>query len=191
MIRTSDPPTKSGPLLTRLYRRALKLNDKWMIWPWQIEAAIADGVSMFLVIDDFLGTGHQFRDFAAQFRIGTYLPHTCMVYAPLVAHVHGISELQLAFPGLHVCAAEVLDDTYNLFCETSLWFRDRSATNSPGGAKEFYDSLVRTRGLPISPAWQTGYGGLAIAYGFQHATPDNCLPIFWIRGPYWQSLLER
>ena len=96
----------------------------------------------------------------------------------------------IIYPDLWICSVETLNERYNLFTNDSLWFKDQENINSPLSAYRFYDSLVKDRNLPAS-GYLTGYGGFAIAYGFQHATPDNSLPILWERTDNWEPLLER
>ncbi len=190
VIKSTDPPTKSGPLICRFYRRELRLNQNLMIWPWQIDFAKSVGVNTFLFVDDFLGTGDQFEKFMDNFLIKDKIVNTDAIYAPLVAHESGIKFLQDTYPELRICAVEILTKEYNLFTADSLWFKDENNINSPLSAYEFYDNLVKNRRLPISE-YLTGYGGFAIAYGFEHATPDNSLPILWHRTENWEPLLER
>lgn len=109
----------------------------------------------------------------------------------MVAHDDGLNELKRGYPELRLCAVEILDNKYNLFTDNSLWFQDKDNTNSPLSAFEFYDSLVKDKRLSLPAILQTGYGNLAIAYGFQHGTPDNCLPILWKHTNNWKPLLER
>lgn len=191
VIKSTDPPSKSGPLICRIYRRELMLNQDLMIWPWQIESAKSVGVNAFLFVDDFLGTGEQFSEFMRHFAISNKLIDTDAIYAPLVAHEDGVSTLHKSYPTLKICAVEMLNERYNLFATNSLWFRDQDNTNKPSAAYAFYDNLVKDRKLPLPAKYQTGYGNFALAYGFEHATPDNCLPIFWIRTANWEPLLER
>lgn len=190
VIKSTDPPTKSGPLVCRYYRRELKLNQNLMIWPWQIDFAKNIGVNAFLFVDDFLGTGDQFKQFMDNFSINDKLVNTDAIYAPLVAHEKGIEFLQKSYPELRICAVEKLTEKYNLFTKDSLWFKDQDNINSPLSAYTFYNNLVKDRDLPASE-YLTGYGGFAIAYGFEHATPDNSLPILWERTKNWEPLLER
>jgi len=190
VIKPTDPPTKSGLLVCRFYRRLLKLNQAFMIWPWQIDFAKTIGVNAFLFVDDFLGTGDQFSRFMTHFSINDKLVNTDAIYAPLVAHEKGINDLRKSYPELRICAVERLSEKYNLFAEDSLCFQDQNNINTPLSAYEFYDNLIKDRNLPIS-SFKNGYGNFAIAYGFEHATPDNCLPIFWIQNENWQPLLER
>jgi hypothetical protein len=189
VIRWGDPPTKSGPALARLYRRHLGLTESWMIWPWQIEAAKKAGFSQFLFIDDFLGTGEQFCEFSNQFGLSTGLQGCYAVYAPLVAHNDGIVAVRKCLPDLHIVAVEVIDNSYSLFSDESPWFND--GLNSAPLARDFYDALVARVQLPIKPDALRGYGKLSLAYAFNHATPDNCLPIIWSEGIKWKPLLER
>jgi hypothetical protein len=85
VIREKDPPTKSGVVIARMYRRHLRLEDSWMIWPWQIREAISKGVKAILFIDDILGTGTQFGRFSEKFEFSTVLQGVYAVYAPLAA----------------------------------------------------------------------------------------------------------
>lgn len=189
VIGWDDPPTKSGPALARLYRRHLSLNQNWMIWPWQIDLAKRVGINRFLFIDDFLGTGEQFDEFAQQFGLSASLQGCYGVYAPLVAHTAGIRKVKQCLPDLHVVSVEAIDDSYSLFSDDSTWFED--GVNSPQVAREFYDSLVARLEFRIKPEALRGFGKLSLAYAFNHATPDNCVPIIWSEGKNWKPLLER
>ena len=188
VLKGDDPPTKSGLALARLFRRHLSLNQYWMLWPWQIKAARQAGISQFLFVDDFLGTGDQFCEFAEQFSLADNLRNCCAVYAPLVAHKVGIKKVQDSLPEVHVAPVEVIDDSYSLFSVESNWFSDE--VNSPASAKLFYDKLVARVQFPIKPEAVRGYGKLALAYAFHHATPDNSLPILWAEGKTWKPLLD-
>jgi hypothetical protein len=189
VIRTEDPPTKSGPLIARMYRRHLHLDDSWMIWPWQMKLAVADGVTAVVFIDDFLGTGSQFSRFVKQFEITAELKNVYAVYAPLVAHRTGVERLAAEFPSIRVCAVEILDSQYGLFSAESMYFKD--GINSPASAHHFYEELIAERLPEINTRYRTGFGGLELAYSFQHATPNNCLPILWHQSDKWTPLFER
>lgn len=140
-------------------------------------------------IDDFLGTGEQFSEFAQQFGLSAALSGCYAVYAPLVAHADGIGAICRGLPGIHVVAVEVIDGSYGIFSAGSAWTSD--GVNSAALAREFYDALVARVRFPIKPEALRGYGKLALAYAFSHATPDNCLPIIWSEGINWKPLLER
>lgn len=189
VLRPSDPPTKSGPVLARLYRQHFGFNDKWMIWPWAISEAKASGTKVFIFIDDFLGTSQQFQDFANQFDLAHQLEGAYPIYAPLVAHQRGLTLLKDRLSYINVCSAEVLDDTHSLFARGSRHFSD--GVNSPPLALRYYQELLRRKQILVSHRFKMGYGRLALAYSFQHATPNNCLPLLWMPFPNWEPLFER
>jgi len=189
VIKTNDSPAKSGPALCRLYRRHLGLEQNWMIWPWQIAAFRAAGITQFLFIDDFLGTGEQFCEFADHFTLSTHLHDCYAVYGPLVAHRDGITAIRKHSPAFHISAVEIIDQSYSLFADDSRWFQD--STNTPSMALAFYDNLVTRASLPIRPDALRGFGNLSLTYAFNHATPDNCLPLLWCESANWKPLLDR
>jgi hypothetical protein len=189
VLQTDAPPTKSGPVLARHYRRYLYLRDRWMIWPWKIADARSSGAKVFIFVDDFLGTGRQFIKFFEQFDLRRQLEGTYAVYAPLVAHERGLRRLQQQASFIHICSAETLDDAHCLFHSNSRYFSD--GTNSPAAARRYYYQFLSRKGFRLSRDTRSGYGRLALAYSFEHATPNNCLPLLWMQTPFWEPLFRR
>lgn len=180
VIKTSDPPTKSGPLVCRLLKRELGLSEKWMIWPSEVGRAIRRGISVFLFVDDFLGTGHQFLHFARSTNLEAQalMGNASFIYAPLVALEKGVERLKSKLPPLSIVAAEQLDESHCLFSERSPYFADDR--NSPAVAKSFYTSLLAKRGITNLGRFTFGYARLSLAFAFEHATPNATLPLFWL-----------
>jgi hypothetical protein len=189
VIRPDDPPTKSATLLARLYRRAFGLSENWMVWPWQIEAEKKNGVKCFVFIDDFLGTGSQFQRFLTKFAVEQSLAGTRAVYAPLIAHESGRRLLDDQHPSIVVCSAETVDENYGMFGRQNRFFTD--GVNTSASAKAFYRSLLNRRQLRIGQDYLYGFGGLALAIGFHHGTPNNSIPLIWWKTPDWQPLFDR
>lgn len=188
VIAHTDPPTKSGPLVCRLMKRHLRFNDKWMIWPAQIEPARRRGVRTFLFVDDFLGTGYQFRKFVDSLPLTQRHGNECFIYAPLVAHEKGIQRLRKRLPFIHVASVEQLDDSYCLFSPSSAHFND--GENTPELAQAFYLNFLHERGLLLGRL-ALGYSRLSLAFAFDHATPNASLPILWLPHPHLSPLLSR
>jgi hypothetical protein len=189
VIRADDPPTKSGPHLARLYRRHMNFNDDWMIWPWQISRSREKGVNIFIFIDDFLGSGRQFTDFDRLFDLKKQLAGSLAIYAPLVAHAKGVERVSNRSPHVSVCSAEALSYANGLFHPQSKHFSD--GVNSPASAMSYYYELVKRKSIGLNPKSRKGFGSLALAYSFEHGTPNNCLPLFWIETPSWVPLFRR
>ena len=188
VIRGNDPPTKSGPLILRQMKRSLGVSEKWMVWPWRLDR-LAKAVKVFIFVDDFLGTGYQFRKFVEDQCLHAVLEHAYCIYCPLVAHSKGIAALGKRFPKLRLEAVEVIEHTSNVFDPSSTCFAD--GVNSPACARAFYFGMLERRGLARPGRWRLGYGNLGLTFAFEHATPNASLPILWMRDPAWHPLFER
>ena len=190
LVQRDDPPTKSAYVIARLMKRYLRINESWIITPWGVAESAAKGTQVFIYIDDFLGTGDQFSEIARLEKLEPTFDATYSAYAPLAAHVRGITALRNSYPQLKVAPVEVLSEEYSLFSPKSLTFDD--GVNTPEAAERFYNALVASRGITLFGCDRRGYGGLELAYTFSHAVPDNCLPILWYaHSADWHPLLDR
>jgi hypothetical protein len=184
-----DPVSKSAYHIARMLRRNFGVNERWFIKGWDVRQQRILGVKIMVFIDDILATGEQFVDFMS---IENLIPleDTYMVYAPLVAHRMGIDFVESAFSNqVLVAPVEMLDYQYGIFHPESQFFADD--LNTVQSAKIFYDELIASRGLRIDSAG--GFGNLQLAYAFEHAAPDNSLPLLWWREdqPQWIPLFDR
>jgi hypothetical protein len=188
-VRQSDPPTKSAHHVGRLLKRHFNVSEQWIIKAWEIGDHFARGVRNFIFIDDFLGTGDQFERFYTQENISSY-SGIYAAYVPLVAHTRGISYLRDHLPTVRVKSVEVLTESHAFFDPASKSFED--GVNSPESARAFYYELLQNRAITLSGADRGGFGGLELTYVFEHAAPDNCLPILWWRhSSQWTPLFDR
>jgi hypothetical protein len=174
--------------MARYMMQDLSISKRRLSNPWEIRRHINAGANIFIFIDDFLGTGDQFEQVVISEHLASFFSTFYCVYAPLVAHVDGINHLRSKYKHLRLSPVEVLDDSYGLFHATSKAFDDQ--TNTPTSAKEFYYDLIRKKGINIRGPERRGYGHLELAYAFEHATPDNCLPILWWRKGHWEPLFK-
>ena len=186
----TDPPTKSAYEIARFMKRFLYIDERWIINSWEIIENVRRGIKIFIFIDDFLGTGTQFENLINDGGLNHVLSEAYFAYLPLAAHIQGISYLERKFPSLHVSATEVLYESHGIFHKESTCFKD--GINSPQIAKEFYYNLLDKYKIPIKGANRRGFGHLELAYIFEHAAPDNSLPILWWNDPgRWHSLFDR
>lgn len=189
VIPPDAAPTKSGPLIARMLQRHLRFHTKWIMRPEEIISSPTQDIT-FVFVDDFLGTGEQFSQFLVTTDLQYHLANSSFVYAPLVAHVNGLRRLRASYPTLHICAVEVLEDRHSLFNPNADCFPD--GTNSVSVAREFYYELLKKRKILIKGPERRGYGQLELTYAFQHAVPDNSLPImWWHKSLEWQPLFKR
>ena len=188
-VKQVDPPTKSAHYVARILKRSFAISEDWIIKAWDLPAHISKGIKTYLFIDDFLGTGDQFESF---FQIEGIASHAGIFvgYVPLTAHRSGIQHLNTVLPSVMVSCVELLGEGHGLFSPTAKYFDD--GVNTSGSAKEFFYDLMTARHIPLIGRDRGGYGGLELAYVFEHAAPDNCLPILWWRqSPHWIPLFDR
>ena len=180
--------TKSGPLIARYARRDLPILREWFLEPDDISSQPIDS-TIILFVDDFLGTGEQFIGFARTLEGKGLLPQGRCCYIPLAGHADGIQEIKKEFPTIHVGAVETLNVQHSIFAGPALegYFDDSNTVES---AREFYYDLVKEFGIGKSS--RRGHGKFEIAYAFEHAIPDNSVPLLWwpAQGD-WKPLFNR
>jgi hypothetical protein len=190
VMRLADPQSKSSPTLLRYLKRHLQIDEKWMIKPRDIPDSVSNGVRVFVFIDDLLGTGDQFRAMVDSENLRSVIASSYVAYCPLAAHKKGIAALNSAVPELKIRSVEVLDERNEIFDPGANCFDD--GHNDAATAESFYYELLQQRGIPLASCDRRGYGGLELTYVFQHAVPDNNLPIlWWDRSPDWKPLFAR
>jgi hypothetical protein len=190
VTKLSDPPSKSSPTLLRQLKRHLQIDERWMIKPGDIPGCLSKGIGVFVFIDDLLGTGDQFKHLVDSEDLRRVITSSYVAYCPLAAHKKGIAALNSAVPLLKIRSVELLDEKNEVFDPSANCFDD--GLNNAGAAESFYYELLQQRGIPLASCDRRGYGGLELAYAFQHGVPDNNLPIlWWDRSPNWKPLFVR
>ena len=189
VIPPNHPPTKSGPTIARMLKRQLRFCEEWIVHPKDVSGE--DGqIDSIVFVDDFLGTGEQFSEFLSDTGLEPLLSAGCCIYAPLAAHTEGVNYLRTLYDDLHVEAVELLDKTHALFHEESGSFPD--GVNSTEDAREFYYKLLEDRKIEIGGPNRRGFGHFELTYVFEHAVPDNSLPIlWWCDSGDWRPLFDR
>lgn len=189
-VKRSDPPYKSAHIVSRLMKRQFLIRPEWIAKPWELDEHIRAGAKVLVFIDDFLGTGQQFEELLTQEHLGSIFGAAYVIYAPFVAHHAGIDYLRRKYPQLRVTAAEVLDERHELFNPTARAFDDD--VNTSEVAKDFYFVLLQKKGILLHGDDRLGFGGLGLTYVFEHAIPDNNLPLLWHpSGADWFPLFDR
>jgi hypothetical protein len=172
-----------------MLKRQLRICETWILSPDDVPSHTGQAMS-FVFVDDFLGTGTQFSDFLHDTGLDLYVQSNCFIYAPLAGHTDGITYLRSQFPGLYVDAVELLDNTHAFFHEESGNFPDD--VNSADAARAFYYDLLDSHQIDIDGSDRRGFGHFELTYAFEHAVPDNSLPIlWWHHSDAWSPLFDR
>lgn len=182
-------PAKSGQLVLRQYERSEVVNKVHFV---DADALInlvqKRGYKTVVFIDDFCGTGTQFKEFFDYFEYDLLPAEITKIYIPFSAHQCGIDNLRDAIPSLKLHPVEKLSEDNNFFFERNGTFRG-DGRNSSQSMREFYLTFLESKGLKTETPF--GFGDLALSWAYFFSTPNNILPIYYQENSNWQKLLKR
>ncbi|MFI8609705.1 hypothetical protein ACIGFL_15465 [Pseudomonas sp. NPDC077649] len=189
VIRDIDPPTKSGPLVARLYKKDIGVNEKFMEWPWKLQTK-AEQANIVIFIDDFVGTGDQFLEFFKLF-FPNQTTHKDIeyIYAPLGACKTGLDKIKEEIPRIKICQAETILPENKFFSGLPMRYKglDEEFVQS---MKVTYEEFLKKVGLGKLKD-KFGYGELELTYAYAHGTPNATLPILWAANEQYQPIFSR
>lgn len=191
VIRLDQPPTKSGTYVLRRLAKSLRIQDKWMLWPQSLAAAMTEGVHTVVLVDDFCGSGKQFSDFVKETGLAGVMrswPNCRFVYLSVAAHAEGIQKVQDDFPRVEFIPGEVLTSQHSFFGGELL--ARIKVDGIEARLKTDYDAIAKEVGLG-GKLGHYGFGNQGLTYAFDHGTPNNTLPIYWYAGEDWTPLVNR
>jgi hypothetical protein len=178
---------KSGPSLLRMFKRATSIPDGLLIHADDI-CRQGREVEAVVILDDCLGTGQQFEDFARAYELAQQAQRRAVIYIPFVAHKTGLGQLQTTLPEIHVSPIEVLGAASDFFAiddKSGNWRRD--GCNTAHDVREFYKQVLRRRGANSTESQYC----LNLSLGFQLSTPNNTLKAYYCTDGEWNRLLVR
>lgn len=150
-------------------------------------------VKRYVFIDDICGSGHQASSYSQDLlaELLRLNPEAEPAYYALFATQAGLKYIRenTCF-GARCGSVYELDSSYRLLSEESRYFLD----TPPGIEKEFMSEFVTHYGNLLSSDDPLGYNNGQLLLGFNHNTPDNCLPIIWFNeenGYPWVPIFKR
>lgn len=184
------PPTKSGPYILRLAQRRYRIHNDWLAWPHLLKET--GTLTDLYFVDDFCGTGEQFVEFMKGIEFDSFInthPKLKVTYLVTTIHTKGRDRIRNAFPFVELKWAELLEDSHAVLDPKCLSRYQVEGFAEKIGAQ--YAHVVSSMNLPQRGRMAQGFGELALAYAFAHATPNNTLPIFWMGTEHLTPLLDR
>jgi hypothetical protein len=191
VIAPDQPPTKSGPYVLRLLQRQFRMRDQWLIWPERIATVPKDTESIFL-LDDFTGTGDQFCTFWKAQGLDHVMKSRPKLHFVLLAaaiHQSGLDRIKQDIPGLTVMYSELLGPQHHFSTGTVLdYYKEPDVKATILGQLQ---TICKARNIGGKSYGPFGHGELGLCYAFEHATPNNTLPIYWYDSVDWSPLISR
>jgi len=195
----------SGFIFARLARDKLGVQEEQLLSPAKaLEQLRATRRGNVIFVDDFVGSGEQFKDTwtknhwlsdlaSSSFKVlvGTIGSGTVGFYfCPLICTERGREYIAANCPWVKVVPAHVLPETYSALSDNSVIWRDDMRVDGP----LFVERASVRAGIPFREGQEgcwTGYRRLGLALAFEHGWPDAVLPIFTHQENGWKPLLKR
>ncbi|WP_423395589.1 phosphoribosyltransferase-like protein [Burkholderia sp. LMG 21824] len=179
-------PGKSGSVIIRKFAQHLNISKKILCRPGNV-AALPEHVKFLIFVDDMLGTGTQFGKFAKFYKLDELRARFAMAYSPQLSHAQGIAHVAKHYPWLNLLPIERMGPEHQFFRAKGLdglWHGD--AANKVEDVKDFCDALSQRNEIP-----KRTRHSLDLAVLFEHAAPNNTLPLYWAKSNHWHPLIAR
>ena len=111
-IKLENDQGESGSVIYRMLSQELN-TDRYSL------AKAAEQPEVVILVDDFIGSGTQFDDFATEINLEGLLDSSLVLYCPLIGFEVGISNIKSKYPKLHILPAEFIYKNDNLFSGVS------------------------------------------------------------------------
>ncbi|WP_228894300.1 phosphoribosyltransferase-like protein [Pseudoduganella aquatica] len=187
LASANDEPGKSGVHLIRQLRQHVRISKKLLCRPENV-AALPSTVKVLVFIDDIVGTGKQFAKFTKFHALEGQAVNRKLFFSPLIAYRDGVDKLSSAHPWLTIKAIEIFNSEHGFCCPCSsnptLWALDEQ--NCVADVRAHIQKIAQAGGIPKSTQY-----GLDLLIGFEHATPNNTLPMLWADSDTWRPLFNR
>lgn len=181
---SQSPTDSSRAVIARIFSVDLAFPDDQIISIEKIEDAILkNGIKHIIIIDDFIGSGHQIDsfwnkrkvNFNSQYNtlneIANFHPDVEFEYLCLVATSYGLGKIKHSIgSNLRITFCEELTEEYRVFGSKSIYLEQNEITE----CKKILEQLCTANNFRL-----LGYDDLDYAIAFHHSIPDTSLRIFW------------
>lgn len=148
---------------------------------------------IIILVDDFLGSGDQFSDFATEFDLSKKLDSSIVVYTPLMALECGIETISLKYPKLKIIPAECLTKPDLLFSDDDEEQFRNDPLNTVADVRGHLESM-KIKYAPKVSNW-LGYKNHTAPVSFEWGCPNQAPSILYIEysseKDTWNRLFNR
>ncbi len=146
---------------------------------------------MILLVDDFVGSGRQFIEFAEKTNLKLASSKNEIVYAPLMAFYKGIDNINKKDFGVKVKPLELVTDSERFFTHKEGAFFCGDGINSESEVINTYREMCKLDANFHKKFWM-GDDNASLCVAFQWGCPNQTLGAMWYDGgDDWSKLLRR
>lgn len=179
----------SSQSVIRLLNSKLAHENKKLIIDENTHESTKD--KLILLVDDFLGSGSQFKKYAKKMNLESLCENNRVVYAPAMGMKKGVDKINGKW-GLDVIPLETITESHSIFYgDASDQFRNNNK-NTIKEALECYEDMRSTYNYKGS--YWFGYKTAKLIISFDWGCPNQTLGVFWDHKNFdceWNNLLTR
>ncbi|MDP2898916.1 MAG: hypothetical protein Q8Q12_20455 [bacterium] len=194
--RPSD--TDSGHHFQRMARQVLGIPEQRILSPEDtLREILNHGPRCVVFVDDFVGSGRQFRTTWARDvavtksasisfqKVASIMPDNRFFYCPLICTRHGERVVRNKCPEVEVCPAHFLEPEYGALSPDSFVWPDHLRAS----AYTFLEQASARAGI-ADTEWR-GIDDLGLVLAFEHSVPDAALKMIYWEKNNWKPLVRR
>lgn len=146
-----------------------------------------------VLIDDFIGSGSQFDDFANQIGLEDLMQQSTVLYCPLIGFELGIKKIQKKYSQLQIHPAELIYEADGFFYGNDKELFKNDLQNTVADVKQAFANM-HVKYAPKMDNW-FGYEEAGLPLAFEWGCPNQTPPLLYMyKSKYvqsWQQLFGR
>lgn len=174
---------KSGDIVAYLFKRVNELPETAFYRSSDLKASLLDERPLVVFLDDFIGSGHDGLRLGNEVvrTLKEKIPKAHFILGALAGYEVGIERIK-AEGLMDVCVVEQLGRETQPFAHDSQIYPDEET-------RKVAESVIRKYSNVIKPRSPHGFGNIQGLVAFFYGTPNNTLPLFWLKSDRWNPLL--
>jgi hypothetical protein len=185
-VKLDSDQGESGSVIYRMLSKEIDTNRYSL-------AKAQQTPDVLILIDDFIGSGTQFNEYAEEIGLSDQLKNTHIIYCPLIGYEVGIDVIKSNYPELHIFPAEYIFKSDSLFFKgNSLYFKN-DQENTIADVEYFLTGMKKKYAPKMSNWFGFAESGLPLAFewGCPNQTPALLYMMNSKNNLNWNQLFSR
>jgi hypothetical protein len=168
-----------------------ELINEHRVFPIDTDSFSSVEGKVILIVDDFVGSGKQFSDFAEPRDISNASKKNHIIYAPAMGFEIGLENLKRKSYGIEIFPLEVVGEHERFFCHQPGAPFVGDDLNSESDVLKCYHEMRTLDKSFKKPNW-LGRNKASLCVAFQWGCPNQSLGVMWFKGDgSWNRLVRR